>query len=169
MATPNSALQGADDILIKIRDVLHDSQELIDHCTNLYNKRHVVYLGVDVDNVPRPKDFPLIIIYNIERDEKKQNAREVSFSININFSIIQKGITYHPSQETYSKKTYDGTHEVELFRKLGEKVLLVSQLANRTEVIGDTMKADIYPLFRSDTTLTLTFTVSLRTGIAHQI
>lgn len=154
------------EILPLLRDKLASDADIIEYCVENFGKRHKVFLDVDSRNLPRKDEYPIIVIFDIERDEKGDSDNMIKYHVNIAAAIIQPLKTQVKAQDnvTVISETQEGKIQVEELRRLIEAAVFDARIATKTDVLGATYKDDIYPLFRTDTQIQLCYKRSSRRG-----
>lgn len=145
----------ASDLLILLGTKIEESQELKDWSQTHFGKDHTVYIGIDQENPPEETDYPLIVIFYIERIRGESDKR-ITYSAEIGAGIFKEGVVFPDQTENPNLKSYAGLPLVEEFRELLEDVLLYSKIG-LVDVTGETTTEVYYPFFRSNTLFSLEF------------
>ena len=133
----------------RVRDVVGTDDGIKDFCITNYGRAPVVYLGIDDENPPSQGEMPVIVIYEAPRSMKGEDSRVMIYECEIGVVIYQDAITVNGNI-----KTYDGLVEVEELRELVESATLKDRLG-KVSVHGDTSTEYWFPIFRSNTTISL--------------
>lgn len=145
------------DIYDIVVDLLADDAAITAYCQAQYATDHKVYLGVNVQNPPDQSDCPFIVIYGIYRD---RNAQPGFYQFTLDFAVY---IAQAAEDTVDNKVTLRGIKEVEALRQLAEDALFEKKTGlGRLEADGETDMEIIYPLFRADTLLKISYPLSRR-------
>lgn len=143
-------------LLEKIRDTLAADADCKEFCQAKYGKDPLVYLGVDDDNPPPQDQYPVIVVFSVNRVSRGDGDKFITYNANIGVGIVNETVT-----TVDNKITLPGLVEAEALRQLVEAALF-GQVGHKLSVIGDTATEVIFPLFRSDTIVEIQYLKSSR-------
>ncbi|MCK5614115.1 hypothetical protein KAR91_70275 [Candidatus Pacearchaeota archaeon] len=143
---------GSSQLLTELRDIIDASAELKVFTQNLYSKDPKIFLGEDLENPAEQADFPVIVIYAVERGERGESDNKISYDAEIGCGIVNSTVT-----TSGQKVTLPGIVEVEQFREAVEDAIFKAQatftaLVN-IDILGGTISNVLFPIFRSDTVI----------------
>jgi hypothetical protein len=157
------------DLLITIGKVLEENQDLKDWCNTNFSKPQTVYLGLDTENPPAQEDYPLIMVFYVERLRGESDTRQ-TFSVEIGAGIFKKELVKPEATQNPNLKAYTGLLLVEQFRELVEDTLFKSmpKIGGKIDVTGETTTEVYYPFFRSNTLVSADFVRTSRTPLGNR-
>lgn len=142
----------AKDLITKIKTLLSQTQSINDYCQAKYSKLPSVFIGIDVNNVPRIENYPAIILYdfNVERGLDK-----IVYVVSIGVGIANNEI-----QTTDNVYIYTGFIES---RELMELIAieLCATLGKITFRI-DSIPDSLFPILADSITFSVEYIVSRR-------
>lgn len=154
-----SEIRNVEDILALIQETLAANTDIEYYSQQKYSKSCRVFVGIDEDNPPKQEDYPVIIIFSVNRAERGESSKFVVYE-----AVIGVGVVNESCVVDGKKTTYIGMAEAERLRELVEAALF-GKVAHKTDVQGQTSSEIIFPLFRSDTVIKLSFIQTSQSGI----
>ena len=129
-------------------------------------KSLTVYVGLDTEEQPPKEDYPLCIVYAVERTQKgnevPDNIYQVATAIVISDDVID--VATEPTTGTVIRK-YRGLYRVEELRDLIEReILRITGIGAKINANGETFLQTMYPHFRAGTMFNFEYHKSLRSG-----
>ena len=147
-------------IITQVHDTISTSVDVEYYCQLKYSKSPQVFLGIDEDNPPVPSDYPVIVVFSISRSARGESNKFLDYEVVIGVGIINDSKTVDGK-----KIIYPGLLEAEHLRELVESSLFCAGIAHKTDVGAETYSDVIFPLFRSDTKIRLSFLQTSRTSV----
>lgn len=142
----------AKDLITKIKTLLSQTQSINDYCQAKYSKLPSVFIGIDVNNVPRIENYPAIILYdfNVERGLDK-----IVYVVSIGVGIANNEI-----QTTDNVYSYTGFIESRELMELIE-IELCATLGKIT-FRADSIPDSLFPILADSITFSVEYIVSRR-------
>jgi hypothetical protein len=142
---------GSSTLLTITRDVLAADEGIKAYTQDKYSKDPLVILGNDEEDPPTQADYPVIIIFAVDRAERGESEKTLRYNLEIGVGVVNSTI----DTATLGKKTYPGKVEAEELRELVEDALFKRQGATglnaSLDIVGGTQSDVDFPIFRSDT------------------
>jgi len=142
------------EILLMLGEALVNDEDIKQFCQDNFGRDQTVFVGMNNEDTPADDEYPLIVIFYAER--------VVGDSSNINCfaSEIGAGVRNKNLEETGKLKVYTGMIQVEDLREIIETAIFAYRLKHPREfgkinVSGDTRSETYYPIFRSNTLITI--------------
>ena len=139
----------------KIAHALANDEALMNWCNDKFGKIPIVYIGHNEENPPIVANYPIIVIFYVERARGEDTAR-IIYACELGFGVYCESI-----KEDGNIREYEGLRLVEDFREYGENAVLRARIG-KVSVDGETKSETLYPLFRSSTLVTFDFPRSKR-------
>lgn len=140
------------ELLISLRDTFANDQTISNFCQNKYGKTQKVFLGVDHRNPPLQGDYPIIVIFSVDKAPREEGS-----GWSIKEASIGVGVINETSVTDGNKVTYPGMEEVQKLRELVEDAIFNAKIGVKVDVNVGTASEMIWPLFRSDTVIQIKF------------
>ena len=151
-------LTAIETILTQVFDTIASDADIEYYCQLKYTKSPKIFLGIDEDNPPSASDYPVIVIFSISRSARGESNKWVDYDV-----VIGVGVINQTKNEDGNKISLPGLLEAEHLRELVETALF-GKIAHKTDVSAETYSDIIFPLFRSDTKIRLSFLQTSRTS-----
>lgn len=138
-----------------VTGLLANNSRINDFCVSKYAQGLNVYLGINLKDPPSHENAPFCAIYG---ETRNSGNGEYSYTLDIATYIAQSAI-----DTTSNVIELRGMKEVEELRQIVENVLLAAKTGlGKIETDGETDMECIYPLFRADTLIKITYPLSRR-------
>lgn len=138
------------ELLIKIRDILLTDAALAGWAVTQFGKNVTIYTGVDLEDLPKESEYPVIVIGDIKVQRGNNRLARV-WDVNLGFGIINNT----KDTSVPNAVTYTGFGQVEEFRHQGENALIRSRELGKVNAQGDAETLDLFPEFVSLATITI--------------
>ena len=142
----------ATDLITKIKDLLSQTNSINTYCQTKYGKLPSIFIGIDINNVPRIEKYPALILYDlkIERGLDKI-VYVVSIGVGIENNEIQTTDNVYSYTGFIESKELKELIEIELCATLGKITFLA-------EYIPDAL----FPIIADSITFSVEYIVSRR-------
>lgn len=149
-----------------ISKVIAGSTAIDDFCNSEFSKKITVYVGVEVEQFPPEEDYPVAVVAAIEHHSHGERENSEVIECQIGVGIKSENLSEETIAETgVIIKTYRGVILVEKLRELLEReIMKVSGIGYKIGIAGETMLENYFPLFRSNTIISLEKPRSFRSG-----
>lgn len=153
---------GSSEFLTKLQDLITLDADVKAYCQTNYGKDPLVFLGSDDEDPPDPEtDYPVIVIFAVDRDERGEGDNITRYSAEVGVGIVNDTVETGVS----GKKTYPGKKQAEELRELVEDAIFKRQGAGdggnliglnaSVDIVGGSQSDALFPIFRSDTVIQL--------------
>lgn len=140
----------APQILTALGKALSADEAITQYCQNEFGKDRKVYLGIDNLDPPPADEYPLIVVYYVERF-RGEGASRIRYAAEIGVGVHNKDIAHVEGSNLHE---YTGLRQAEELRELVEDAVLRTRLG-KIDVAGDTRSEAYYPVFRANTLIVL--------------
>lgn len=148
----------ASELLLIIGTHLEQDAEIKAWSNTNFGKDHTVYIGLDTESPPVESEYPLVIIFYVER-LRGEGSRLQTFATEIGTGIFNKELIKPDESGSPNLKVYKGLFQVEDFRELVEESLFraMPKIQGKVDVSGETTTDVFFPFFRSNTLISMEF------------
>jgi len=148
-----------EDVLKVVQETIANDAEIEHFCQLKYAKSFKVFQGIDEDNPPTQSDYPIVAIFSINRARRGESSKFVEYDVAIGIGVLNE-----KKEVDGNKITYPGMAEAERLRELVEASIF-GKVAHKVDVSGETSSEIIFPLFRSDTIVRLSYVQTNREAV----
>lgn len=156
------------DIFEKIAEMIAKSLIIHAFCQNKFQKGITIYIGLEQEFQPPGEDYPLIVIVAVDRAERGNQTQQnvLTASLGIGIKTSENAIEEIAILETGAKiKKYHGIFLIEELRILVEQeILTMPGVGAKISVTGETFLQNLFPLFKSSSTIQFEMPKSFRNG-----
>lgn len=147
-------------LLLKLGKIIEKDEAIKSYCQEQFGKNHTVYIGINNEQAPPEDAYPLVVLFYAERF-RGDGANRIRYAVEIGVGVFNDHLNAE-LPDNPNLYVYIGLRQAEDLRELVENAVFKSRFG-KTDIEGDTRSEVYFPLFRSNTLITIELVASSRT------